>query len=187
MENKTMIKLVVGTEAMFFLALIMAFIYLSFIAGFKHGEQQALNIQSTGMFSILLVSSSLTFWLAEKNYKKGNIKQLKTWLFITIILGSVFLFGQAKEYIHLIHVQQITLSNSIFGTGFYTLTGFHGFHVIVGLILLITLLVMAMMGDFNKPGSSVLSTAGIYWHFVDIVWIVVFTVVYVLPRTTILN
>lgn len=187
MESKTMMKLVVGTESIFFLSLIMAFVYLSFVSGFDPVQQQALNIRSTGMFSLALFCSSGTFWLAEKNYRTQNFKKLKRWLFITILLGFVFLFGQAREYLHLVHEQQIGLSNSLFGTAFYTLTGFHGLHVVIGLVILSVLLFMTIAGDFNHAGSPAIATAGIYWHFVDIVWVLVFTVVYVLPRLNMLK
>lgn len=183
MENKTMMKLVVGTEAMFFISLIMAFVYMAYNSGFEPHELKALDIKTTGIFTIILISSSFTFWMADKNYKKGKINNLKIWLIITILLGAVFLFGQGKEYWRLIN-EHITLSGSVFGTSFYALTGFHGFHVFVGLIILSIILIMAFIGDFKKPSSTVISTVGIYWHFVDIVWIAVFTVVYVLPLFT---
>lgn len=183
-----MMKLVVGTEGMFFLSLIMAFVYLSFVSGFEPGQQQALDIKSTGIFSLFLFSSSGTFWMAEKNYNKGNIKNLKLWLCATILLGIVFLFGQGKEYFRLIQQQKITLSSSLFGTSFYTLTGFHGFHVFVGLIILCIVLVLSLLGDFNNnQKSTLIKTVGIYWHFVDIVWVFVFTVVYILPKMGILK
>lgn len=178
-----MMKLVVGTEAMFFISLIMAFIYMAYSSGFEPHEVQALNIKTTGIYTIILICSSFTFWMADKNYKKGKIKKLKIWLMITILLGAVFLVGQGKEYARLIH-ENITLSGSVFGTSFYTLTGFHGFHVFVGLIILSIILLMAFIGDFKTQNSNVVSTVGIYWHFVDVVWIVVFTVVYVLPNFT---
>ncbi len=181
-------KLVIGTEGMFFLSLIMAFVYLSYVSGFEPGQQQALDIKSTGIFSLFLFSSSGTFWLAEKNYNEGNMKRLKMWLIATILLGVVFLFGQGKEYFHLIEMQKITLSSSLFGTSFYTLTGFHGFHVFVGLIILSIILWLTFSGDFNsEKKSSVIKTVGMYWHFVDIVWVVVFTVVYILPKLGILK
>lgn len=180
-------KLVVGGEAMFFLALIMAYVYLSFVSGYNHNQQQQLSIRSTGLFSILLILSSGSLLLAERSYSKGNIRMVKIFLLTTLVLGTIFLFGQAKEYVHLIHEQQITLSNSLFGTGFYTLTGFHGLHVFIGLIILSVLFIMSLLGDFNKPGSSVIATAGIYWHFVDVVWIIVFTVVYIIPKTNLLH
>ena len=182
-DNKTMMKLVVGTEAMFFISLIMAFVYMAYNSGFEPYEVKALDIKTTGIFTVLLLSSSFTFWRAEKNYEKGKIKKLKIWLIATIVLGTVFLFGQGKEYWRLVQ-DNITLNGSVFGTSFYTLTGFHGFHVFVGLIILMIILIMTFLGDFNKKNSTVVSTVGIYWHFVDVVWIFVFTVVYVLPKFT---
>lgn len=183
MENKTMMKLLVGTEAMFFVALIMAFIYMAFNSGFEPYEVSKLDIKTTGIFTIILFCSSFTYIMAEKKYKSGNIKSLKIWLTITILLGAVFLFGQGKEYIRLIH-ENITLSGSVFGTSFYALTGFHGLHVFIGLIILSIVLVLTLIGDFNNSKSTVIGTVGIYWHFVDIVWAFVFTVVYVLPHFT---
>ena len=182
-DNKTMMKLVVGTEAMFFISLIMAFVYMAYNSGFEPYEVKALDIKITGIFTVLLLSSSFTFWRAEKNCEKGKIKKLKIWLIATIVLGTVFLFGQGKEYWRLVQ-DNITLNGSVFGTSFYTLTGFHGFHVFVGLIILMIILIMTFLGDFNKKNSTVVSTVGIYWHFVDVVWIFVFTVVYVLPKFT---
>ncbi|MDB4902906.1 MAG: hypothetical protein JWQ63_2187 [Mucilaginibacter sp.] len=181
MENKLMIKLIVGTEAMFFLALIMAFVYFSFSPGFRSHQLLNLDIKATGVFSILLFSSSFTFWRAEINYHQGKIKQLRFWLLFTIVLGGIFLLGQGREYISLLN-NNVNLSSSIFGTSFFTLTGFHGLHVFVGLIVIAIITALAFAGDYNKPGSSVIDSVGIYWHFVDIVWLFVFTIVYVVPH-----
>lgn len=177
-----MMKLVVGTEAMFFVSLIVAFIYMAYTSGFEPHEVQQLDITTTGIFTAILISSSFTLMLAEYKYKKGNIKSLKIWLIVTIVFGLVFLLGQGKEYWRLIH-ENITLGSSVFGTSFYTLTGFHGLHVFIGLIILSVVLLLTYLGDFNKP-STAISTVALYWHFVDIVWIFVFTVVYVLPHFT---
>jgi len=179
--NKTMIKMLVFTEVFFFLSLIMAYVYMVYYGDTRSTKElQALHISTTSLFTLVLLGSSLTFYIAERNYLKGNIKQLKTWLIITIILGAIFLVGQGNEYYRLIN-EQITLGASIFGTNFFTLTGFHGFHVFVGLILISILLTMAFLGDFKDKNSTVIQTIGIHWHFVDAVWIVVFTIVYVLP------
>ena len=175
-----MIKLVIGTEGIFFLALIMAFVYMAFVSGYEPANLHALNIKLTAVFSCTLFASSGTFWMAEKNYNKSNRKGLLAWLCVTMLLGIIFLGGQAHEYIGLIN-KEITLSSSLFGTSFFTLTGFHGLHVLIGLIVFGILLVLILLGDFDRPGSSVIACAGMYWHFVDIVWLVVFTVVYVLP------
>jgi len=180
-----MMKLVVGTEAMFFVSLIMAFIYMAYNTGFEPHEVQQLNIKTTGIFTVILFASSFTLMLAEKKHKDGNIKSLKIWLLVTIVFGLIFLIGQGKEYIRLIN-DNITLGGSVFGTSFYTLTGFHGLHVFIGLIVLSIVLLLAFSGDFNKQSTNVTSTVAIYWHFVDIVWIFVFTVVYVLPHFTII-
>jgi len=178
-----MIKMLVFTEVFFFLSLIMAYVYMVYYGDTRSTKElQALHISTTSLFTLVLLGSSLTFYIAERNYLKGNIKQLKTWLIITIILGAIFLVGQGNEYYRLIN-EQITLGASIFGTNFFTLTGFHGFHVFVGLILISILLTMAFLGDFKDKNSTVIQTIGIYWHFVDAVWIVVFTIVYVLPLT----
>lgn len=183
-ENKTMIKLVVGTEGMFFICLILAFVYMAYNSGFEPHEVQALDIKKTGVFTVLLLLSSFTFWLADRSYKKGQVAKLKLWLSATILLGIVFLIGQGQEYWKLIQ-ENITLNGSVFGTSFYTLTGFHGFHVFAGLVILMIVLAMTILGDFRgAQQSSVISAVGIYWHFVDVVWIVVFAVIYVLPQFT---
>jgi heme/copper-type cytochrome/quinol oxidase subunit 3 len=181
MENKLLIKLIVGTEAMFFLALIMAFVYFSFTPDFKSHQLLNLDLKTTGIFSVLLFSSSFTYWRAEINYHKGEIKRFKFWLIVTILLGAVFLFGQGREYLSLL-TSHITVSSSIFGTSFFTLTGFHGLHVFVGLIVIGIVTCLAFLGDYDGKKSSVIGTVGIYWHFVDIVWAVVFLIVYILPH-----
>lgn len=181
--NKTMMKLVAGTEGMFFVALIMAFIYMAYNAGFEPYEVSQLNYKITGLFTLFLLASSFTFFVAEQQYKKGNITSLKIWLSLTIIFGVVFLYGQGKEYLRLIG-ENVTLGGSVFGTSFYALTGFHGLHVFIGLVVLSVVLLMVFLGDFNRPASNVMTTVGIYWHFVDAVWLVVFTVVYLLPHFT---
>lgn len=177
-----MIKMLVFTEIFFFMSLIMAYVYMVYYGDTRSAtELGALHISTTGIFTIILICSSFTFYIAERHYLKGNILQLKIWLVITLILGAVFLYGQGSEYYRLIN-EQISLGASVFGTNFFTLTGFHGFHVFVGLILISILITMTILGDFNNRNSTVIQTVGIYWHFVDAVWIVVFTVVYVLPK-----
>jgi heme/copper-type cytochrome/quinol oxidase subunit 3 len=177
-----MIKLLVFTEIFFFLSLIMAYVYMVYYGDTRSAKEWgALHISTTAIFTIILIGSSFTFYIAERNFLKGNIGQLKIWLFITLILGFICLYGQGSEYYRLIN-EQISLGASVFGTNFFTLTGFHGFHVFVGLVLISILLVMSLLGDFSDKKSTVIQTIGIYWHFVDAVWIVVFTVVYVFPK-----
>jgi heme/copper-type cytochrome/quinol oxidase subunit 3 len=180
--NKTMMKSLVFTEIFFFMSLIMAYVYMVYYGDVRStNEFRALHISTTGIFTLILISSSFTFYIAERNFLKGNIQQLKVWLIITLILGAIFLYGQGSEYYRLIN-EQISLGASVFGTNFFTLTGFHGFHVFVGLILISILITMSILGDFDDPKSTVIQTIGIYWHFVDAVWIIIFTVIYVLPK-----
>lgn len=181
MENKLMMKLVIGTEALFFLSLLISFVYYGFTPGFERGASRQLDIQATGLFSVLLLASSFTFWRAEVSHRRGNRQGIKGWLGVTIALGIVFLFGQAREYWGLLD-KGVTVSSGIFTTSFFTLTGFHGLHVLVGLLILSVLLWLTILGDFRDPNSTVISSAGLYWHFVDAVWVVVFTVVYLGPQ-----
>jgi heme/copper-type cytochrome/quinol oxidase subunit 3 len=184
MENKLMIKLVVGTEAMFFVCLIVAFVYFSFTPGFKHQNINNLDIRTTGIFTALLLFSSFTYWRAETNFKNGEIRRLKFWLLLTFSLGLVFLLGQGKEYLKLLN-DQVSISSNSFGTSFFTLTGFHGLHVFVGLIIIAIVTCLTFLGDYDSDKkSTIFSTVGVYWHFVDIVWLFVFTIVYVIPRIT---
>lgn len=176
-----MMKLVVGSEAVFFLALMMGFVYFAYYPGFDPQSVALLDLTKTSVFTALLLASSFTFWRAEVSQKNGHPGCLKLWLSATVILGSVFLIGQGLEYNHLF-TNHLIISKSTFATGFFTLTGFHGLHVLIGLIILSVVLYLAFLGDFDGSWSKVISAVGIYWHFVDIVWMVVFTLVYILPH-----
>lgn len=176
-NNRMMVGFFVASESIFFLMLILA--YVNF-----HGSQvdgptavNSLNPIVTGIFSLFLLASSFSIWLAGKSLKNKNHRMLKFWLFVTILLGATFIFGQGLEWAGLIE-KNITISRNVFGTTFFTLTGFHGFHVCVGLIMLSILLGLALFGDFKGPKSDAVECVSIYWHFVDGVWIVVFSVIY---------
>lgn len=181
MDYKLMIKLIVGTEAMFFLALIMAYVYFSLLPGFASPQANHLDIRSTTLFTALLLSSSFTFWRAETNYKKGKMTRLKVWLLLTLVLGLIFLIGQGTEYARLLK-DNVSISSSLFGTSFFTLTGFHGLHVLAGLVVISIVTSLTFMGDYDRSSTSVFGTVGIYWHFVDVVWLFVFSIVYLLPH-----
>ena len=181
-----MMRLIVGSEAVFFLALMMGFVYFAYYPGFNPKSVAMLDATKTGVFTVLLLSSSFTFWRAEVSHKNGHTGYLKLWLSVTVILGAVFLVGQAMEYNNLLS-NQLIISKGTFATGFFTLTGFHGLHVLIGLIILSVVLYLAFLGDFDGSQSSVIGAVGIYWHFVDIVWVVVFTLVYILPHVINVN
>ena len=178
--NKLMMKLTIGSEAIFFLCLIVAYLYFWRSGNFQKEVAQHLSIKSTGIFTAILLFSSFSFWKAERNHTNGNYTATKLWLIVTIVLGVIFLSGQAHEYYKLIQ-ENVLISKSEFGSSFYTLTGFHGLHVFIGLIILLIVLVLTMQGHLLNKNSSVIKTVGIYWHFVDAVWIFVFTTIYVLP------
>ncbi|MGI4835588.1 MAG: cytochrome c oxidase subunit 3 [Janthinobacterium lividum] len=183
METKLLAKLVVATESLLFGSLLLAFVYFSLAPGFRQQQLAALDWRSTGAFTLVLLASSLTLGRAEASYRQGAPGRLRGWLLATIGLGAVFLLGQAHEFYGLL-THHLDVASGTFGTGFFALTGFHGLHVLVGLVMLGIVAGLGFAGDFDRPGSSVIGAVGIYWHFVDAVWAVVFTVVYVIPHFT---
>ena len=166
----------IGSESVFFLLLILA--YINFHKQYGTGAMAAwhLDVVKTGMFSVALFSSSFTLWLAEKAHEKHSGLAI-FWMLLTIALGGVFMCGQAIEYTDLIR-QNLTISRDLFGSTFFTLTGFHGFHVIVGLILLTVALWIMARGRDHEITNAGLTCVSLYWHFVDAVWVAVFSVVY---------
>lgn len=168
----------VGSEAFFFLALIISYVYYSHPGGKLSDSAQYLDFWRTAVFTAFLLSSSLTIAIAEAQLRKGKRRTFQLWLSATIILGIVFLFGQGSEYSRLIGMD-VTVSRDVFGSAFFTLTGFHGLHVLIGLIVLSIILMIISSGKFTKIEGTGLASAAIYWHFVDAVWIAVFSVVYI--------
>jgi len=133
-------------------------------------------------FTVCLLSSSLTVHFASKALEHGKRGVfLALWL-LTIVLGGLFLFGTAKEWHHLIYDRGLTISTNLFGTTYYSLVGLHGFHVIVGLLMLSIVFIFAVAGRVGQEQSARVEVLSLYWHFVDAVWVVVFTVVYILGR-----
>lgn len=175
-----MIFFLIG-EAVFFSLLILSYVYFRRIwVDGQHGPTaRVLDIPLTGLFTIALLSSSLTIWLSERSLKQGNHRGMRRWLFATIVLGAIFLAGQANEYAKLFG-EGITMRSGLFGSTFFTLTGFHGFHVFVGLVMLSILLGLAVAGDFEGgTHSRAFDALSLYWHFVDLVWVAVFSTVYI--------
>jgi heme/copper-type cytochrome/quinol oxidase subunit 3 len=167
------------SEGFFFVMLIAAFVYYDAMLHLGPLDARALDRVKTGLYSLFLFSSSFTIWRAEKNLHLGRQGAFRAWWAATIVLGIIFIFGQGREYLHLFE-HGITVSSSLFATSFFTLTGFHGFHVCVGLIGLLIVLGLALAGDFKTGGIEAVRTIGFYWHFVDVVWVFVFAAVYLL-------
>ncbi|MBI4688018.1 MAG: cytochrome c oxidase subunit 3 [Nitrospirae bacterium] len=132
------------------------------------------------ILSVFLLSSSWTIHKAEAHLEEGNTGGFKGWLFLTILLGGIFLIGQAVEWSSLIH-EGFNVSTNSFGTFFYTITGFHGSHVLVGIILQVFILIIASRGRINRERPTIVRACGYYWHFVDGLWLLVLSLIYVLP------
>lgn len=168
----------ISSEVIFFASLIVTFlIYKSRSAGVG---QEVLNIPLTALNTFILIVSSLTMVLSLDAAMKDKQGLTRLWLLATIILGSIFLSIQGVEYFELWVHEGLTPQANLFGSAFYTLTGFHGTHVFVGVIMLFGLLIKALFGGFGSHNFMPIEMVGLYWHFVDVVWILLFTLVYLL-------
>ena len=133
-------------------------------------------------YSICLLSSSITIHVAGTSLKRGKQGAfLSLWL-LTFMLGGLFLFGTGHEWHRLIHEKGLTVSTNLFGTTYYSLVGLHAFHVTAGLTMFLIVLIFGLVGRVTQNQSGRVEVLSIYWHFVDAVWVVVFTVVYILGR-----
>ncbi|MEM7029115.1 MAG: cytochrome c oxidase subunit 3 [Chloroflexota bacterium] len=173
----------ISSECIFFGTLLITFLInkeRALAAGGELADQTthfAIGITSTITF--ILLASSLTMVLALNAIQNDNITMGKVWLLATAILGSIFVGVQVYEYIELIH-HGVTMTSSVFGSSFYTLTGFHGTHVFIGVIMLFITLGMTQAGSFHSKNYVPVEIVGLYWHFVDLVWLVLFTLVYLI-------
>jgi heme/copper-type cytochrome/quinol oxidase subunit 3 len=138
------------------------------------------DIPFTSVSSFVLLASSLTMVLALAAIQRGDVGRSRVWLLATALLGMVFLGGQVYEFTTFVR-EGLTLKTNVFGTSFYVLTGFHGTHVAVGVLMLLTLFTLSFAGKISQDNMMTVELVGLYWHFVDIVWIVIFTVVYLIP------
>jgi len=139
------------------------------------------DIPFTSVSSFVLLMSSLTMVLAHHALSKGDQNGTKTWLIATALLGSVFLGGQVFEFTEFVVEHDMTLSTNPASSAFYMLTGFHGLHVAIGILMLFSLFGIARrQGGLSEKHGMNLELVGLYWHFVDIIWIVIFTLVYLL-------
>lgn len=179
--NRLGMLLFIASEAVFFILLILAFVVYHQDAGNAARAAASLDLEPTAVFTALLMASSVTVWLAGRSRRRGAERACLGWIAATLVLGTVFLVGQGREYARLIN-EDVTISRDLFGTTFFTVTGFHGLHVLIGLVLLATLLAGGVAWRGREPRTSLVETVSIYWHFVDAVWLVVFPVVYLWGR-----
>jgi heme/copper-type cytochrome/quinol oxidase subunit 3 len=174
-----------SSEFLFFGALISNYILYSNRPGFS-GVYPAdiYDIPFTSVSSFVLLMSSLTMVLAHNALSRGDQNGTRTWLFATASLGAIFLGGQVFEFTEFVVHQDMTLSTNPAASAFYLLTGFHGGHVAIGVIMLLTLWgISRRRGSLSEAHGMNLELVGLYWHFVDIIWIVIFTVVYLISAS----
>jgi cytochrome c oxidase subunit 1/cytochrome c oxidase subunit I+III len=165
----------VASETGFFLVLILSYVLFNLST---KAAAAALDVRTTGIFTACLLASSVTLVLAEKSLEHGKDGAFRVWMAATLLLGCIFMGGQAREYAKLFE-HGISVNSSLFASTFFTLTGFHGLHVTLGIVALGILGWVGAAGDFRGKPASALRAVGIYWHFVDVVWVVVFSIVYV--------
>jgi cytochrome c oxidase subunit 3 len=172
----------IASEALIFANLIASYLYLEIRNGsiWTLPSGHILEVAFPAVNTVILLASSGPAHFAGRSAAKGDRRGLILGLLGTIVLGVAFLCGQAYEYTGLFN-QGFTLQYKTFGSAFFTLTGFHGMHVTVGVLFLLVCLIRAIRGDFTKASHFAVEAAEMYWHFVDIVWIVVFSTVYLLP------
>ena len=132
------------------------------------------------MTSFILLMSSLTMVLALAAIQRGDHRRFRVWIIATALFGLTFIAGQIYEFTEF-YREGLSLSTNVFGSSFFVLTGIHGAHVTVGIIWLLSLWGLSMQGKLGVQHSERVEIAGLYWHFVDVVWIVIFTVVYLIP------
>ncbi|MGB5672989.1 MAG: cytochrome c oxidase subunit 3 [Gemmatimonadota bacterium] len=178
-NRKILMWAFIGSECMLFGSLII--VYMVYRGKSLVGPYPAdlLNIPFITVTTFVLLMSSLMMVLALSAVQRGDMKWGKIWLFMTALLGMVFLGGQVYEFSHFVH-EGLTLKTNLFGGSFFLLTGTHGAHVAVGVIWLMSLVFMAQRGRLTQANAETVEIAGLYWHFVDVVWIVLFTLIYLL-------
>lgn len=167
------------SEVMFFTGLIGSYIVLRFGAESWPDPGQTLNIWLTAFNTFILICSSVTMVKALEAIKNGNTRKLKLFLSLTLLFGAFFLGVQIYEYRELLH-HGFTPQASLFGSVFYTCTGFHGFHVFCGVVCMAFVTGKAFLGKYSQARHQGIETIGLYWHFVDLVWIILFTIVYLI-------
>jgi cytochrome c oxidase subunit III len=174
-----MVCLIIAESAIFTIFVVA---YLFYLGKSLTGPTPREVLETPIFFTICLLSSSLTVHFAGKSLHRGERGAFLSLWSLTILLGGLFLFGTGREWYRLIYERGLTISTNLFGTTYYSLVGLHAFHVTAGLIMLLVVAIFAFAGRIGTEHSRRVEVLSLYWHFVDAVWVVVFTVVYVLGR-----
>ena len=180
-STKLAIWLFLASDCLFFGAFISAYLLYRGRSTVPPGPKDVFDIPFTSATSFILLMSSLTMVLALAAIQRGDERRLKIWLLATVLLGATFIGGQVFEFTEFDR-EGLGLGTNLFGSSFYVLTGFHGAHVTAGIIWLLSLWGMASQGRLKQADAEKVEIAGLYWHFVDVVWIVIFTVIYLVPQ-----
>ena len=170
----------IAAESAIFTIFVVAYLY--YLGQSLSGPTPRQVLRLPILNSICLISSSLTIMLALRALGKGARGPFLLWWAATIALGGYFLFGTGVEWKRLIYSEGLTIQTNLFGTTFYSLVGLHAFHVLIGLVMLLIVLLLGLAGAVKKEHTARAEILSLYWHFVDAIWIVVFTVVYVIGR-----
>ncbi|TWJ15150.1 cytochrome c oxidase subunit 3 [Stackebrandtia albiflava] len=169
-----------SSELMFFAALFAMYFSIRAAAPEQWAEHtQHLNIPYAATFTLILVASSVTCQMGVFAAERGDVYGVRRWFFVTFIMGLVFVLGQANEYLTLVH-EGIKINADGYGSMFYLTTGFHGLHVTGGLIAFVIYLIRTTMGRFTPAQATSAIVVSYYWHFVDVVWIALFFMIYFL-------
>jgi heme/copper-type cytochrome/quinol oxidase subunit 3 len=179
-STKLAMWLFLASDCLLFGALISTYVLYRGASVVGPYPNDVFDIPYTSVSSFVLLASSLTMVLALAAIQRGDIGRSRVWLLATALLGMTFLGGQVYEFTQFAR-EGLTLSTNLFSTSFFVLTGFHGTHVAVGVLMLLTLFTLSYAGTIGQEQSEAVELVGLYWHFVDIVWIVIFTVVYLIP------
>jgi cytochrome c oxidase subunit 3/cytochrome o ubiquinol oxidase subunit 3 len=174
-----MSSLIIAESAIFTIFVVA---YLYYLGRDTQGPKPREVLDVPIFYTVCLLSSSFFIWLAERAIDHGRMAAFRIWWSITTLLGMTFLYGTATEWHKLIVRDQFTISTNLFGTTYYSLVGLHASHVVVGLIMMFVTLVFALAGAVGPQHAYRVKTLALYWHFVDAVWVMVFTVVYVVGR-----
>ncbi len=180
-NKKLLMWAFLSSDCMFFGALISThLIYRLYPPAGNPEPTEIFDVPLTSFSTFILLMSSLMMALAVNAIQKGNVRSMRFSLLTTAIFGVIFLGCQVYEFWHFVHDKNVTITNSILGSTFYTLTGTHGIHVLIGVVWLMSMYFYSFTGRVGPKEAIDVETMGLYWHFVDIVWIVIFTAVYLL-------
>ena len=179
-NRKLLMWAFLASDCMFFGTLIATYMVYKNRSIEGPYPQEVFDVPYTSVSAFVLLFSSLTMVLALAAIQRGEERRMRVWLSATALLGCVFLGGQFYEF-NTFYREGLTLSSNLFGSTFFTLTGFHGTHVFIGVFWLASLVTHSFRGRLHREHSLLVEIAGLYWHFVDIVWILIFTLVYLIP------